>query len=444
MKERMQDFFWGIQDKFYDIKEKLFVSKEDQDADGEDDFIVEEKSLSSEWEEEREPSMWLKMGQWLLYYMKRYRVLLFLVIMLTSVVIGFVVYNRMVTFDGYMVAATYENSVSAGTRYRAIGKDILKYNSDGVTCVSRNNDIRWSITYSMQSPVTDVCDTTMVIAEQHGNQVFVVNEDGQLGSFKTDLPILRACVSRQGVAAVMLQEEEVTWINLYRPDGTLIASDKTKITESGYPLAMDLSPDGQRMAVSYVGIADGVLTDTVSFYHFGAAGQEEKNNLVGSEKFDGVTIPVVYYADNSHIVAVTDSGFAVFEGADRPKKSESVDFGTEIISSFHEDDLIGFVLDNEGTENRYRIEVYNLGGKQKMMVETDYNYSNIKMQNGQILIYNDKSCMAYTSSGHQWFYSNYEKEVTDFYYFSEYRKYLIITQDSFDRIRIGKQGGGES
>ncbi len=433
MRERIEDFFWKIEDSFFDLKQKLPFGRSRQKTGMRDERRRPRRSGPSGWE---------KIGNGFLYFIGRFWAPLLAVALAAAAVAGFITYNRTVTFDGYMVAASYENQVSTGTGYRAIEKDILKYNSDGVTCVSRNNDVRWSITYSMQSPVVDVCDTTMVIAEQHGSQIYVVNEEGIVGNFETDLPILTACVSHQGVVAAMLQEEEVTWINLYRPDGTLIASDKTTITESGHPLSFDLSPNGQRMVVSYVGIKNGVLTDTVAFYQFGTAGQELENNLITSENFQGTVIPLVYYADNSQAVIVKDNGFAVFEGTENPKQKESVDFGAEIVSCFHEDQSIGFVFNNEeAAGGRYRIELYSLSGRQKMMVETDYNYKEIKMQGNQILLYNDNSCAVYTASGHLWFHSSYEKEVIDFYYFSEYRKYLVITQDSFDRIRIGNQGG---
>jgi hypothetical protein len=63
------------------------------------------------------------------------------------------------------------------------------------------------------------------------------------------------------------------------------------------------------------------------------------------------------------------------------------------------------------------------------------------MENGQILMYTDKSCAVYTASGHLRFQGDYKKEIVGFYYFSEYRKYLVITNESFDRIRI--ENGGE-
>ena len=92
-------------------------------------------------------------------------------ILVAAVILGFVAYDRLVTYEGYTIAAAYENTAATGTSYVAAGKNILKYNSDGITCVSKNNDLKWSITYSMQSTVSDVCGTTMAVAEQHGTQV---------------------------------------------------------------------------------------------------------------------------------------------------------------------------------------------------------------------------------------------------------------------------------
>ena len=71
-----------------------------------------------------------------------------------------------------------------------------------------------------------------------------------------------------GVVAAVLQDENVTWVNLYKSNGDSIASDKTTVSESGYPLDIDLSPDGQKLAVSYLGVKEGNITSDVVFYHF--------------------------------------------------------------------------------------------------------------------------------------------------------------------------------
>ncbi|MCD8346937.1 MAG: DUF5711 family protein [Lachnospiraceae bacterium] len=355
--------------------------------------------------------------------------------LLVCVIAGFYLYNREHTFDDYIIAKSIENSMTSGTQYEAVGKYLYRYNSDGVSCVTKKNEVKWSVTYSMQAPIVDVCGTTMVIAEQQGTQVYVVNEDGLLGSFTCLLPILKVRVSNQGVVAVVLQDDDVTWVRLYDASGESIANDKTTISDSGYPLDVDLSPNGEKMVVSYLGIIEGVMTSTVAFYDFGSEGDASSDYIVSSETFSGNIVPQVFFMDNTTAVAVADNGFAVFRGS-TPEKSAEVSFDDEIVSCFYDEETIGFLFADATGENDYRMELYNYRGKQKVSVGVDARFDEIKMENGQILMYTASSCTIYTKSGKLRFTSAYEKEIVDIFYFSEYRRYLVITNDSFDRIRI--------
>ncbi|MCC8047202.1 MAG: DUF5711 family protein [Clostridiales bacterium] len=348
---------------------------------------------------------------------------------------GFYLYNHLHTFDDYVIAKSIDNTMTSGTQYELAGKYLYRYNSDGVSCVTQKNEVKWSVTYSMQSPIVDVCGTTMVIAEQQGTQVYVVNEDGLLGSFTCLLPILKVRVSNQGVVAVVLQDEDVTWVRLYDADGTSIANDKTTISDSGYPLDVDLSPNGERMAVSYLGITEGVMTSTVVFYDFSSTGDSSSDHEMSSEVFSGVVVPQVFFMDNTTAVAVADDGFTIFRGDTLTKKAEQ-SFVDEIVSCFYDDETLGFLFADSTSENDYRMELYNYRGKQTASVGLDADFEEIKIENGQILMYTSTSCSVFTKKGRLRYSSAYEKEIVDLFYLSEFRRYLVITQDSFDQIRI--------
>ncbi|MCD7820128.1 MAG: DUF5711 family protein [Lachnospiraceae bacterium] len=357
------------------------------------------------------------------------------IVLLLCVALGFYMYNQTHTFSDYVIGKSIENTMTSGTQYEAVGKYLYRYNSDGVSCVTRTNEVKWSITYSMQAPIVDVCGTTMVIAEQQGTQVYVVNEDGQIGSFTCQLPILKVRVSNQGVVAVVLQDDDVTWVRLYDANGESIASDKTTISDSGYPMDVDLSPNGEKMVVSYLGIQEGVMTSTVVFYDFGSSGSSDADYVVNSESFSGSIVPEVYFTDNTTAVAVADDGFIVFRG-NTPEKKAEYWFDEEIVSCFHDDDTIGFLFSDTTGENKYRMELYNYRAKQKKSVGIDVEFDEIKIQNDQILMYTSSSCSVLTKTGIVKLSTAYEKEIVDIFYFSEFRRYLVITQDSFDRIRI--------
>lgn len=121
------------------------------------------------------------------------------------------------------------------------------------------------------------------------------------------------------MVALVLQDDTVTWVNLYQADGTSVATDKTTVGESGYPLDVALSPNGQKMAVSYLKLAEGVMTDEVVFYHFGAAGKDKTDNIVSRTEYTDEVIPQIYFTDDAHAVAVSDSGYHVFSGSNAPE-----------------------------------------------------------------------------------------------------------------------------
>lgn len=429
-----KDKWKNIQGK---LSDKLQFLKLGEEPELEDEIQIEEETLFSDAaagaklpEDDFEAKL-ARNRKWVF----RRRIILAAVVL--AVIGGFVLYNVLTTFRDYVIVDSYENEVSAGSEYVAAGNRIYRYSTDGISCVSRRNELQWSITYNMQAPIADVCGETMAVAEQQGNQVYVVNEDGLVGNFETLLPILKVRVSRQGVVAVVLQEEDVSWVNLYQADGTAIAEDKTTVTESGYPLDIDLSPDGQKLAVSYLGVKEGMISSDVVFYHFGSAGQVENDYVVSRETYTDTVIPEIYFTDNARAVAVADNGYMVFRGSDAPEQSEIVTFEEEILSTFHDEDAIGFLFESREEGYAYRMELYNYRGRRRFSKNLNSEFERIKIQNGQILMYSDRSIDIITSSGQMRFTSAYEKSIADIFYFSEFRKYLVITDEGFDRIRIG-------
>ena len=416
------------------LKDKLEFLRQEEDY--EDELQVEERSLSSGDALKKdlpEGDLKEKLEQ---NRIRKFRMRISIAAAVAVVIMAFFLYNKLYTFSDYIIAESIDNTAAAGSQYVSVGKNLYRYNSDGVSCLTRNNEMLWSITYNMQAPIVDLCGETMVIAEQQGTQIYIVDQDGLVGNFESVLPILKVRVSKQGVVAAVLQDDDITWVNMYDTAGNSIASDKTTVAESGYPLDIDLSPNGEKLAVSYLGIKEGNINSNVIFYHFGAAGQSQKNNMVSSTAFVETVIPEVYFNSNSEAVAVTDSGYVVFRGNDEPKQSVSVTFEEEVISVFHNEDRIGFLFDSDEEGYEYRMELYTYQGKKKTTRQISADFDEIKIQNNQILMYSDKNCDIFTMSGQKRFSSAYEKEIAEIFYFSEYRKYLIITNDSFDRIRI--------
>ncbi|MDD3797299.1 MAG: DUF5711 family protein [Lachnospiraceae bacterium] len=358
-------------------------------------------------------------------------------IVLVLLVAGsFFYYNSHHLFTEYVITDTTENMDIVGTQYTVLGENILKYSPDGVFCVNRHDEMKWSVAYSMQTPITDICEGSMVIAEQQGNQVYVLNQDGAIGHFETTLPIMKAQISEQGVVVLLLSDKDVTWIELYDASGSELVKVKTTVDDSGYPLDVAISKDASHMMVSYLGIYQGTLGSKIAFYDFSSVEAVDTSHLTGTLEYPGRIFPEIYYADDTTPVAQSDVGFVVFEEGDVPVEKEQITLEREIISSFHDDKYIGFVFSNDETTERYQMELYRYNGRRAMQETLDCDYTEIMMDSGEILLYDEKNCTVYSTSGVKRFSSDYEKQINYFMAIPGFRKYLVITDDSMDTIRI--------
>lgn len=341
------------------------------------------------------------------------------------------------TGSRYFTAEHVERRDINGTRYMEFGNYFLKYSPDGASCVDSHSKVRWSTTFTMQVPVADVCGTTAVVAEQQGTQVYVFDSKGLKGQFQTLLPIEKVRVARQGVVGVVLDDEEVTWINLYEPSGEMIAENRTSISDSGYPVDIALSPDGMKLGVSFVQIMEGQVDTDVVFYNFDSVGQTQANNKVSEMNCGDVMAPRIVFGDNGKAVAFRTDGFTVFSGRQAPKEKKTIKFEQEILSVFYDDIRFGFVFASAESEHKYQMQVYNMNGKKLMQKYFDLDYDSISFKKDKIVMFNEQEFAVYKLNGQKQFEGMYRKPIQDIMDVRGFRKYMIITQDSADLIRLG-------
>ena len=359
---------------------------------------------------------------------------LLLTVMLVVLAGGLVVILRVE--DSYTVLESFEKSDTSGTQYLAFGSRMLKYSADGVSCVDGKGQTVWNCTFSMQSPIADICENSAVVADQQGTSVYIFDENGQKGQFETLLPIEKVKVARQGVVAAVLTEEEVTWINFYDTTGGEIAKMRTTVKESGYPMDIALSPDGMKIMVSFLWPDQKGLKTRVAFYNFDSIGQTEENNQVNLLTYDGVVVPSVYFVDEQRAVILRNNGFSVCQGKEIPKEKGSVDFEDEILTCFHEEGKIGFIFKSDKADYKYKLKVYNLNGRCTMKKYLNMDYRKAKMMEGNILLINEKGFQVYSSRGRKRVDITYQKAVEDVTSVPGLGKYMVLSNGHTELIRV--------
>lgn len=359
---------------------------------------------------------------------------------LLAVSVGYGVYHHVRVYRHYTLASSEERTDDNATQYIFLKKGCtLKCNPNGVTCVNKENKVQWNTTFTMQNPVIDVCGTTVAVADQRGNDIYIFNEKGLVGNFKVEYTLTKIRVAKQGVVAAILEDGDITWINVYDSQGNIIVKNKTSIGKAGYPLDMDISSDGLKMAVSFAGIQNQMLESKVDFYNFSSVGKDKENNLVKETSYQGSVVPEVRFMDSDYAVAFRDDGATIFQGKHVPEEKKEITIEKEIVSTFYDESYFGIVTENDPEENahKYKMEVYRKSGSKCLQADFDMEYTTIKICGEEIYLYNGSELMIYTTSGKLKYQAAYEKQIMEVMPSEGLGKYMIITPDSVDIIKIG-------
>lgn len=369
----------------------------------------------------------------------RIRTAVILTIVLVASV-GYGVYHHVKVYRHYTLVSGEERSDDNATQYVFLKKGcILKCNPNGVTCVNKSNEVQWNTTFTMQNPILDICGTTVAVADQRGNEVYIFNENGLVGNFKVEYTLTKIRVAKQGVVAAVLEDGDVTWINVYDSQGNIIVKNKTSIGKAGYPLDMDISSDGLKMAVSFAGIQNQMLNFKVDFYNFSSVGKDQENNLVKEVEYENSVIPQVQFLGGDYAVAFRDDGVTVFSGKHVPEEKKNIAVEQEIVSTFYDDDYFGIITESDEEEqtHRYKMELYRKNGTKCFQTYFDMEYSEVKIHGEEVFLYNSSETMIYTTAGKLKYSAAYDKQISEVIPAEGLGKYMIITPDSVDIIKIG-------
>lgn len=364
-----------------------------------------------------------------------YRTILVLV---TIVIVGLVIYlnyeNKI--YSGYDVISSVERQDSDTAIYLNYHDNILKYSQDGAEAFDSSNKVLWNETYEMQDPSVETCGEYVAIGDYKGTQILVINNSGKQGTIETKMPVSNFCISSQGVVAAVLEDDEITRIQMYSKTGEELVNVKCTMTQSGYPIDISLSEDGCKLAVSYMRIQNGELRSSVAFYNFDDVGQNEIDRYVSGYDYIDTVIPKVKFINNSTAFCIGDNRFVIYKGSQKPMSQFETSLDEEVKSVFYSEKNIGLVYRMSDGNNKYRIDVYNEDGELSLKQEFNMEYTDIIIKNDFVIVYNDTKCMIFNKNG----VKKYEGEFTDATLLvvptDSKTKYILINREEAQTIRL--------
>lgn len=358
------------------------------------------------------------------------------VVLILILVIGIYI-MRYTKYEYVQFVKTYESETTNNGKYTAYADGVLEYSKDGIAVLTEKGEEIWNHPCQMKNPMAEVCEDIAVVADKGGTSIYVVQKSGLKGEIQTARPIERMSVSAQGIVAVILQDEETPRIMCYDSKGNILVEHKASFKNTGYPIDLALSRDGEVMMVSYLCTKGSGIATKVAFYHFGEEWKDKKDHQVMQEEYKDTIAPMAMFLDQKTSVLVTDNSLIFYEGLKEPEKVVSIEIEKEIESVAYDEKHIALMLKNSG-ETGYELRLYRLNGKQKMSVQLDGEYESIKISKGQVLLNDGNKCAIYNSQGICKFEGVMEMNIMDIYPIVGMNKYMVISANGFQEIQLAK------
>lgn len=363
------------------------------------------------------------------------RVAIIVGVCLAIIVVSYVI-AQVKTYSKYKTIDSIERSDTSATQFTLFRGKILKYSNDGAIYTDAENNTIWNQTFEMDSPMIAMADDYVAFADVDGQGVYILNEDGLQGTVNTNMSIKKLDIAQRGTIAVLMENQKTSYIALYNIKGDKLAEGAIHMENSGYPLDIALSANGENLAVSILDINAGSVKTTLSFYNFGSVGQNKIDNIVNTYSFAGNVIPTLEYVDDSTMLAFSDHGVMIFKGAQVPEQTQEVLVSTEIKSIFHDDSYFGLVLQDNEVENGRKMVVYDMNGSEVTSVSLDMGYEKAYfLKNHEICLQDDNKCQIYTRHGVKKFETEFQADL--YFVMSQMgvRNYTAFLEGSTEKIR---------
>lgn len=364
-----------------------------------------------------------------------YRIAL-IVMVVAAILTAYFVYEKTKVYTEYTITSSIARNISDGASILDFNGNILSYSKDGANSIDSEGKLLWNRTFDMQSPMVAMCGGMVAFSDYGGNVVYVQSEALESATISTDMPIRQIAVAESGYVAAVLSDASVTWIYLYDMNGTVIAYFRTTMEKSGYPVAIDISPNGELVCISYYSLDCNDIKSSVAFFNFGPVGQNNIDNYVSGYNYSDVLIPFVRFIDNETAVAISDERISTYGGEHKPVSISEMHIIDEIQSVYYGAGTVAVIYKNSSLDAKYRMEVYNSKGEISFQKEFDFDYAGVEISKDSVVLYGDNRLCISTLAGDEKYEGNYESPVLLVLPTVALNKYIVVTEDTIDTVEF--------
>lgn len=367
----------------------------------------------------------------------------FVVICIASAVVAMGIFVLLVNgyvnkhYNHYEVIRQTERKDTNTEQYICPEGHLIKYSRDGIAEITSTGKTVWSGSYDMSNPQVVSCGNYTLVADIGGKEAHIYNGQDTGTELSLDYEIKQACVSRQGVVALLLEDSTSDTINIYNPydvSSKLLAEIPTNV-DDGYPLCIALSQDGTSVVASYLCATKGKLETKVAFYNFSEVGKNS-DCLVGAKNYEDILITDIRFLEDDQVCLFSGEGYYVWRNMKQPQQIRKKKVKGQIKSIFYNKKYIGLILEDESRKLPYQMQIYNQKGKRITDFAFDNNYDSVELVGNEILLYGAKECSIFRLNGVQRFQCTVEEGISYFFRASRSNRYYLLDDSRIQEIKL--------
>lgn len=335
-------------------------------------------------------------------------------------------------YSSMKVLSQTELSGMEDASYADYAKGVIRYGCNGAEYINADGRVVWNAAYEMKHPVVKTEGDYAVIADYGGYSFTICGINGTVSDNSVERTIINADISSGGTVCIGTDDESSDYVNFYDKEGRRLDIEiKTVLAGDGYPMDMEISPDGQMLMMSYMYLNEGIMQNKVVFYNFSELGQNYSDRLVGVfNDFGESVVPEVRMLSDEYACAFADDriNFYSLENPTKPALIASFGYDEEIKSVFSSDKYVGIISSSSDGMAGESLDIYTISGKTIANAGISFEYDEVKLFDDLVVLNNSSHLSIYTVDG-SLKYSGQLDSIID---------YVTCTKNS----RLMKFGGG--
>ena len=332
------------------------------------------------------------------------RVVILLLVLVGIIILGLAFQNRFKTHTKFKLKWMHELSEGSLVDYISLGNGFLKYSKDGAVYLKKNGKNVWVDSYEMSNPKTNTNGKYAIVFDVGSKQIVSYTKEGKAASIDTELPIIKAIVSKSGVVTALVEESKSTDIVFFDNEGKkLDITVKSKLSGDGFPTDIAISPDGTALLAAFQYLKGSSMMGRVVFYDFSEIGKNMPNRVVGGfdEEFVSSMVARVKYLDKINSVAIASDGLYFFSSKNiaSPKLAKTIKAESDIEAVAFEGDRLCVVYKNTSEKYNHILYIYSKTGSVLFKKEFAGDFNKLDMQKGYIYMTKNDNAIIMNTSG---------------------------------------------